>query len=113
MPAHNIGHFRYLECSHLAGDGQPAGDITLWDEILFPFDPSLAADDNLAAQTVTAHPEAASQQIEEEYRCDASGTVSVLIHNRTAGYARTYPLGRWSVATKPVRPTRKPRKRST
>ncbi|MBS1827259.1 MAG: Hsp70 family protein [Acidobacteria bacterium] len=112
-PAHNIGHFRYLECSHLAADGQPAGDITLWDEILFPFDPALAQEADLATQIVATHPESASQQIEEEYRCDSSGAVSVLIHNRTAGYDRTYPLGRWSVATKPVRPTRKPRKRST
>ena len=40
-PAHNIGHFRYLECSQLTEDGRPAGDITVWDDIRFPFDPAL------------------------------------------------------------------------
>src|SRR5579884_335691 len=40
-PAHNVGHFRYLECSHVTDGDQPAGDITVWDEILFPFDPLL------------------------------------------------------------------------
>jgi len=111
-PMHNIGHFRYLESSHLTEDGQPAGDITLWDEILFPFDPALAGETNLAAHAIEASPQAAAQEIEEEYRCDASGTVTVIIRNCTAGYERTYPLGRWAVATKPVRATRKPRKRT-
>lgn len=112
-PVHNVGHFRYLECSHLAEDGQPAGDITLWDEILFPFDPALAGMADLTGHPVRVSPGAATQEIEEEYRCDGSGAVTVIIRNRTSGYERTYPLGRWAVATKPVRATRKPRKRTT
>ncbi len=27
-PVHNIGHFRYLECTHLDQEGQPCGDVT-------------------------------------------------------------------------------------
>ena len=42
QPVHNVGDFRYLEASHVAEDAQPSGDITVWDEILFPFDPALA-----------------------------------------------------------------------
>ncbi len=41
-PVHNVGDFRYLEASQVGEDGQPSGDITVWDEILFPFDPALA-----------------------------------------------------------------------
>ena len=41
-PVHNVGDFRYLEASQVGDDGQPSGDITVWDEILFPFDPALA-----------------------------------------------------------------------
>src|ERR1700722_13512751 len=41
-PVHNVGDFRYLEASTVGDDGQPSGDITVWDEILFPFDPALA-----------------------------------------------------------------------
>lgn len=111
-PIHNVGHFRFLECSHLGEEGQPAGDITLWDEILFPFDPALAEVPYLSGQPVSFCPAAATQQIEEQYRCDAGGVVSVVIRNRTAGYERTYPLGRWSVPVKPVRPARRPRKRT-
>ena len=40
-PVHNIGHFRYLECSQLSSDGRPCGDITVWDDIRFAFDPAL------------------------------------------------------------------------
>ena len=41
-PVHNVGDFRYLEASAVGDDGQPSGDIAVWDEILFPFDPALA-----------------------------------------------------------------------
>src|SRR5579884_3428524 len=47
-PAHNIGHFRYLECGRVTEDEQPAGDITVWDEILFPFDPELRDEPDLS-----------------------------------------------------------------
>ena len=43
QPVHNIGHLRYLEASGVDGSGQPAGDIAVWDEVLFPLDPALAA----------------------------------------------------------------------
>jgi len=103
-PVHNIGHFRYLECSHLAEDYQPAGDVTVWDEIQFPFDPAVQEADGIPVE----HSQAAmSQEIEEKYSSDASGTVTVTISNLTAGYERQYRLGRWAakdvpaIATKP------------
>ena len=40
-PVHNIGHFRYVEATRIGEDGQPSGDLTLWDDIQFPFDPAL------------------------------------------------------------------------
>ena len=43
-PAHNVGHFRYLECSKLDERGQPLGEITNWEQIRFPFDPQLQSD---------------------------------------------------------------------
>jgi molecular chaperone DnaK (HSP70) len=98
-PVHNVGHFRYLECSQLTPDGQPAGDVTVWDEIQFPFDPALQD----ANGVPVVHSEAApSQQIEERYSSDASGTVTVTISNITAGYQRQYKLGRWASKNAPV-----------
>jgi molecular chaperone DnaK (HSP70) len=102
-PVHNIGHFRYLECSHLRDDGQPAGDVTVWDEIRFPFDPAVEDPDTAPVAHASA---AASQQIEEEYSIDASATVTVTITNLTAGYQRQYRLGRWSSNDAPVVPAK-------
>lgn len=94
-PVHNIGDFRYLECSHLDEAGQPTGDVTVWDEIRFPFDPSLR-ELNGEVVPVSYSPLASRQTIEEAYTCDASGTVGVRITNLTSGYSRDYRLGRWA-----------------
>lgn len=98
-PWHNIGHFRYLECSQLGPGGEPTGDITVWDEILFPFDPALRDCPDLHEAGIARRAAASDQTVEESYICDASGTVQVAICNATAGYERTYRLGRWSSRT--------------
>jgi len=100
-PAHNIGHFRYLECTDLGPDGQPAGDVTVWDEIKFPFDPALQ---NANGAPIERNSAASSQRIEEKYSSDASGAVTVTIRNLTAGYERQYRLGRWAAQTAPIAP---------
>ena len=41
-PVHNIGDFRYLECSQRGDRGEPTGDITIWDEIRFSIRPCRA-----------------------------------------------------------------------
>jgi hypothetical protein len=110
-PVHNIGHFRYLEANELDGADQPVGDLTMWDEIFFPFDPKLldgteaangmkhsavAADAPLKKVAVNRLPSLADQLIEEEYRCDAAGVVTVTLRNLTAHYTRSYKLAGWS-----------------
>jgi molecular chaperone DnaK len=102
-PVHNIGDFRYLECSHLDDQGQPSGDVTVWDEIRFPFEPGL--DD--ATANVTHSRAAVSQVIEERYTCDASGAVGVKIRNLTSSYERDYRLGRWAVKDALIAPGRR------
>ena len=54
-PVHNIGHFRYLECSHLTDEGCPAGDITVWDDIRFAFDPALRNNSDLPRHRITPY----------------------------------------------------------
>jgi molecular chaperone DnaK (HSP70) len=110
-PVHNVGHFRYLECSHLNEEEQPAGDVTVWDEVQFPFDPALQ---NSNGVPVARSDAAQSQQIEERYSGDASGTVTVTITNMTAGYERKYRLGRWAAqeaTSAPVKPRASHRRR--
>ena len=89
-PAHNIGRFRYLECSALRDQGEPAGDILAWQEILFPYTPDLLNHRNLASVRVQRDSTVASHDVEEVYRCDATGVVEVTIADRTTGYARTF-----------------------
>jgi molecular chaperone DnaK len=109
-PVHNIGHFRFLECSHRAPDGTPSGEVTLWDQIRFPFDPAIEEAGDLATLPVSRDAGAASQRIEELYECDSAGSISVSISNRSSGYSRTYRLGHWGVDEEPVKPSGKRRK---
>jgi molecular chaperone DnaK len=91
-PAHNIAHFRYLECSHVNDSGEPAGDVTPWDEIFFSADPALAQRESFRRADVKRTGDVSDQVIEEVYACDASGVIEVTIANRSAGYERTYRL---------------------
>jgi len=104
---HNIGHFRYLECSHVGPNGLPDGDITLWDDIRFAFDPSLHNGLDLGRVPVTYLASGRQQEVKEIYACDATGVVSVTIANLSAGYNRQYRLGRWSAGEAPIVPGRK------
>ena len=110
-PVHNVGDFRYLEASTVGDDGQPSGDITVWDEILFPFDPALADVRTLDTLPVDRSERAAIQQIEEQYACDAAGVVTVTIRNLTSHYGREYKLGRWSGKTAVLTPSARKRSR--
>ena len=93
QPAHNIGHFRYLECSRLDEQGQPAGEITNWDQIWFPFDPRLQSRADLALIPVERMTGSNGIRVHEEYTCDASGNVRVKISTMPSGYAREYAIG--------------------
>lgn len=112
QPVHNIGHFRYLEASHRSEDGRPSGEITLWEEIHFPFDPALRAKRNLDSMKVGWCEDARSEQITETYTCDQGGSVTVTIANTTSGYQRDYRLGRWSVPDEPLRPGKRRKRKS-
>ena len=106
-PVHNIGHFRYLECTHLTDEGRPAGDITIWDDIRFPFDPSLRDNAELEQVPVGYLTNGHRPEAEESYACDGSGAVTVTIRNLPGGYNRSYRLGRWSSSDPLVVPGRK------
>ncbi len=110
-PAHNIGHFRYLEATALVPHGEPAGNLTLWDEILFPFDPALSGVDQLSPAAVCHSSVAQQQEIVEAWSCDENGVVEVSIENRTAGYSRRYRLGRWNHDAAPAKPVRSTRRK--
>jgi hypothetical protein len=94
-PVHNIGHFRHVEAASIGQGGSPTGDLTLWDDIRFPFDPALQGAEDLTLIEVRRR-EGPGPEVEEEYLCDASGIVKVTIRNCSASYGREYTLGRWA-----------------
>jgi len=90
-PTHNVGHFRYLECSRVDQAGQPQGDIAPWDEILFPFDPALRSSENLKDASITRRRNH-SEVVEEVYSCDHNGVIEVVIKDAANGFSRNYRL---------------------
>jgi molecular chaperone DnaK (HSP70) len=93
QPVHNIGHFRYLECSRLDDCGQPIGEITNWEQIQFPFDPALWTCNDLAAEPVRPLPVPNGLTVREEYTCDAGGNLKVRISTAPYGNTREYSIG--------------------
>jgi molecular chaperone DnaK (HSP70) len=102
-PVHNIGHFRFLECSHRGVDGSPSGEVALWDEIYFPYDPALQVIEELKPVAVM-HSSNGSHSVEELYECDSGGSITVTISDLTTNCRRVYRLGHWSRESKPVKP---------
>jgi molecular chaperone DnaK (HSP70) len=91
-PAHNVGCFRYLECSRVDSQGRPSGDVTPWDSVVFPFEPNLQLPDRDGSFDVHRKPSLEAHVIEEIYRCDSNGIIGVTIKDQTTGYARSYRL---------------------
>ncbi|MCV7101768.1 Hsp70 family protein [Mycobacterium palustre] len=89
--AHNIGHFRFVECSRLV-NGRPDGDVTPYDPVLFPFDPALFDRDDLGRQPVGRWSE--GPDVEERYVVAPGGAVEVTLTTQPAGFKRTYRLER-------------------
>ncbi|MCI4674603.1 Hsp70 family protein [Candidatus Mycolicibacterium alkanivorans] len=89
--AHNIGRFRFVECSRII-DGRPDGDVTPYAPVLFPFDPDLRADRNLARRPVIRWN--AAPDVEERYVISSGGGVEVSLTTRPDGFTRRFRLAR-------------------
>jgi molecular chaperone DnaK (HSP70) len=95
-PVHNVGHFRYLECSQLDANRQPQGEISNWDEIRVAYDPVLRGAPELPQQPTRRFGPGDGPLIEEEYTCDSSGRLTVKISDQSSGFSQEYKLGHWS-----------------
>ncbi len=91
-PAHNVGHFRFFECSAFDENGTPRGEIAPVSEVYFAFDPALRAMPNLAKVPVERM-KGTSPAIEEKYSVDRHGIVKVTITDLESGYERAFQLG--------------------
>lgn len=90
--AHNIGRYRFVECASLDNSGVPLGDITAYNDVLFPFDRGVRDHGDLAA--VPVHRMAQEGPlIQEEYAVTPHGMVRVTITDLESGFARAYDVG--------------------
>jgi molecular chaperone DnaK (HSP70) len=90
--AHNVGHFRFLECSGVGDDGRPRGHMVFSGDVFFPFEPGVATEHDLAGVPIRRFT-GSGPRIEEEYRLDENGIVAVTIKNLDAGFERVFQLG--------------------
>ena len=93
--AHNLGHFRFFECTAITDDGRPRGDLMISGDVLFPFDAQLGAGSvdlrSVPVERLAAR--ARGPRIEEEYSLDENGIVAVTIKNLESGLERVFRLG--------------------
>lgn len=94
--AHNIGRFRFVECSRLR-DGRPDGDVTPYDPVYFPFDPDLDDDRDLPRRAV--HRCDGGPEVEERYVLTSGGAVEVTLSTRPDRLSRTFRLERRDLAS--------------
>ncbi len=88
--AHNVGHFRFLECTRLTG-GRPDGDVTPWDEVFVPFESGLREAQLERASIVRR---ANGPEVVETYALGSEGAVSVTVTDTSDGFTRAFTLRR-------------------
>ena len=96
--AHDLGHYRFFECSDFDEAGAPRGEIAPMTDVRFPFERALQealrkkTDVSLAERPVRrlGHE---GPLVLERYAVDASGTVEVTITDLESGYHTTSRLG--------------------
>jgi len=90
--AHNVGHYRFVECDALGEEGVPCGEVTPFADVYFPFDATLQAADDLTRVPI-ARTDGEWPLIEERYSIDINGIVDLTITAVDAGYQQIYRLG--------------------
>ena len=90
--AHNVGHFRFVECGRVE-DGRPEGNVALWDEALFPYDPSLRDAADLASVPIRRLA-GEGPEIEETFRVTSGGALEVELRVLDDGYGRELRIAR-------------------
>ena len=90
-PMHNIGRYRFVECTSLDARGVPIGDITAYDDVLFPYDRGLRGGDLGGVGVARLGHE--GPLIEEEYAVTPLGMVRVTIRDLENGFARAFDVG--------------------
>jgi hypothetical protein len=89
---HNVGRFRFVECAMLDKNGVPHGDITAFNEVVFPFEPGARAVPDPATVPVHRLP-GQGPMVQEEYAVTPHGLIHVTIRDLDSGFERAYDVG--------------------
>lgn len=81
--AHNIGCFRFVECSGITAQGTPAGDLNPYPEVRFPYDADLQGHELTG---IPIHRRDGGPVVEERFTVDPAGLVSVTITDLETGF---------------------------
>ncbi|MEI7880123.1 MAG: Hsp70 family protein [bacterium] len=92
QPCHNIGRFRYLECTAVDAQGKPEAGLRAWSEILFPYDHTRAINETLTPEQIHQRNDLAGEAV-ETYTCDSDGIITVQM-KRADGQSRTFEVFR-------------------
>ena len=92
IPRHNIGRFRYLECTAVDAEGKPETGLRIWSEILFPYDCALTVNEPLSPERIVPRNDLSGEAV-ETYTCDSDGIINVQI-KRPDGHSLTYEVFR-------------------
>ena len=87
---HDVGHFRFVECSGVDETGAPVGELVPYGELLVPLDPTLRDGRDLRSHPVRRRE---GPLVEEVYTVDGNGMVEVEITDLATGYAVRHRLG--------------------
>ena len=89
--AHNLGCFRFVECTSVDETGEARGDLLPFARVLFPFDATLR--DGRSLKDVDVERLGSGPKIEERYTIDPHGMVQVQIIDLDTGYQQTHRVG--------------------
>ncbi|WP_163542758.1 Hsp70 family protein [Occultella kanbiaonis] len=92
--AHNVGRFRFVECTAIDATGEPRGNIVPFAQVTFPFDPALQGPDRTSAVSAAeVHRRDDGPLVEERYVIDRHGMIEVRITDLDSGYGQTHTIG--------------------
>jgi molecular chaperone DnaK (HSP70) len=91
--AHNVGCYRFVECSTVDAQGAPSGDVVPVAALFVPFDPALRTKSQAELAAVPVVRGGAGPLVEERYVVDAAGIVDVEFVDVDAGVSVQHRFG--------------------
>jgi molecular chaperone DnaK (HSP70) len=92
--AHDVGHFRFVECTGVDRKGAPEGDLSLFADVRFPFITELQRHDVDLKSAPVHRLEKPGTTIRELYELDPHGLVRLSIADERTGFERVFELRR-------------------